>query len=206
MGLSPLVTDRKPVGPETQRSVESLDRRLRSFRRKKAHSEIAPAFEILRIILDQLPKERLGIREIPAPVEQQRSQSCRLRSGHARSVKQCGGFIKLAHADEDSNELDPGEGVRRSKRVGLSQVRQSFAEFSSTNVKHTHENAQTKVARMAIDGLPSGRNCLLEFATPSMFDSLSAKRRNIVHAPIYSRCLIGCTGEHRLVATPCCDG
>ena len=112
VGLSPFVADRKPVGPEIQRSVESLYRRLWHFRRKVAQAEIAPAFEVLRIRLDQLPKERLGVSEVSPPVQEQRLQSCRLRRGQARPIKQCGGFIKLAKADEDSNELDPGEGVR----------------------------------------------------------------------------------------------
>ena len=206
VGLSPFMPDRKPARPEIQRVVESLDRRLRSFRRKQAQAETAPAFEILRIGLDQLPKKRLCIREISPPMQQQRPQSCRLRCGQARSIEQCGGFIKLAHADQDSNELDPGEGVRGSKRVGLPQVRQSLAEFSSTDVEHAHEDAQTEVVRVLINRLPSGRDCLLEFAASGIFDRLSAQRRDLIHARTYSRCHIGCIDEHRLVARPCRDG
>lgn len=83
---------------------------------------------------------------------------------------------------------------------------QSFAELSSTNVEHAHEDAQTEVARVLFDRLPSGRNCLLEFAAPGMFDRLSAKWRNIVHARTYTHCLNGCIDEHRFVARPCGDG
>ena len=83
---------------------------------------------------------------------------------------------------------------------------QSFAKLSSTNVEHRLEDAQTEVARMLFDGLLSGRNCLHEFAAPGVFNRLSAKRRNIVHAQTYSRCCTGCIDEHRLVARPCRDG
>ena len=83
---------------------------------------------------------------------------------------------------------------------------QGFAEISSTDVQHAQEDPQTEVARMLIDCLPSGRNRLLELTAPGMFDRLSAKSRNIVHARTYSRCLTGCIDEHGLVATPCRDG
>ena len=204
--LGPFVTDREPVRPEIQRPVKSSYCRLGPFRREETQAEISPAFEVQRIGLNQLPKDYFGIRDVSASVHEQRSQSCRLPPGEARSVKQCGGFPKFVQADEYCDQLEHGEGIRRGNRDGLSKVGQSFPKLPTTNVEHRHEDAQAEVARMLTDRLPSGRDCLLEFAASGMIDRLSAKRRNLVHAQTYSRCRIGCIDEHRLVATLCRDG